>query len=995
MNRTIKTFALAGALLFAAPGARGEEAGACRPDFLTPATYGTATYPGTLDLTDLNLDGYPDLLVTTLDSSAALSVRLGAADGTFGAAINRSGSELPLAAAVGAFDADSSPDVIVSGYGAETRFFAGNGDGTFAAEVPVPGAGILRRLAAADMDDDGDLDIVGLRETPANGTIVVLLGTGDGTFGAPHVTTPPSVPLEFSVGDVDGDDLPDVVAPTGGNVVSVFLGLGDGLFGPPSSVIAGAPTGAIALADVNGDADLDMILTSGSFIGVLFGNGDGTFQAARNYASIYQPKLIALGDLDGADGPEILAVTSGTSSGEVGTVFVLTNDGDGTFSPGPTYVAGIMAAAIAAGDFGDDGRGDFAVLSSGYAEVTAVTGNGDGTFQAVPVFRELPLFGFPAVDGDFDEDGRLDVAVAIGFGFEVLRSQGGGDFTPGPQEQIGSFSMMAAADFNLDGHLDIVAAWDVLETLLVSLGNGDATFQPPTVVNTAVSAFRGSMATGDFDGDGIADLMVAAGETPPGNGGNLLAFHANGDGTFDPPTVTPLAGTGPFELLAAPFNADALTDCAILGNDPERQVRIYLSAGDGTFSSPGAYDSSPGAAGMAAADLRHSGHLDLIIGDLSGSFALTILAGRGDGTFDPPYPVVNGFNTLGIDTADFDGDGNLDIVTANVDAFNATVLFGLGDGSFGAPQTHVVGIPYLVFAGDFAGRGRPDAVFVNVNSFTGLTTLLNGALTATVPDASAVVGEAATLSVRAGGFGPLSYLWRKDGMPLSDGGPVFGSLTANLTIDPVSFDDAASYDVLVSDDCGPVTSSTASLAVEFADVPTSSPFHDDILQIATEGITGGCGGGNYCPASPVRRDQMAVFLLKSEHGADYVPPPCTPGFFADVACPGPFADWIQQLAAESITGGCGGGNYCPSQSVTRAQMAIFLLKTDEGSAYTPPTSTGIFGDVPPGSFGADFIEEIYHRGITGGCSVSPLLYCPGSAVLRQQMATFLVRTFAP
>jgi len=76
-------------------------------------------------------------------------------------------------------------------------------------------------------------------------------------------------------------------------------------------------------------------------------------------------------------------------------------------------------------------------------------------------------------------------------------------------------------------------------------------------------------------------------------------------------------------------------------------------------------------------------------------------------------------------------------------------------------------------------------------------------------------------------------------------------------------------------------------------------------------------------------------------------------------------------------------------------MAIFLLKTREGSSYTPPAATGIFGDVPLGSFGADFIEELYNRAITGGCSASPLLYCPTTPVPRQQMATFLVRTFAP
>jgi parallel beta-helix repeat protein len=113
---------------------------------------------------------------------------------------------------------------------------------------------------------------------------------------------------------------------------------------------------------------------------------------------------------------------------------------------------------------------------------------------------------------------------------------------------------------------------------------------------------------------------------------------------------------------------------------------------------------------------------------------------------------------------------------------------------------------------------------------------------------------------------------------------------------------------------------------QFDDVPCPSTFAAWIEAFADEGITGGCGGGNFCPQNPVRRDQMAVFLLKAEHGSDYVPPACT-GLYPDVPCPSFFADWIEQLAAEEITGGCGGGNYCPTSSITRGQMAVFLVKT--------------------------------------------------------------------
>jgi len=115
----------------------------------------------------------------------------------------------------------------------------------------------------------------------------------------------------------------------------------------------------------------------------------------------------------------------------------------------------------------------------------------------------------------------------------------------------------------------------------------------------------------------------------------------------------------------------------------------------------------------------------------------------------------------------------------------------------------------------------------------------------------------------------------------------------------------------------------------FADVVCPSLYADWIEQLAAEGVTAGCGGANYCPDASVTRKQMAVFLLKTEHGSAYVPPGCAanPTSFGDVACPSQYADWIEQLAAEGITAGCGGGNYCPNLAVLRGPMATFLTKT--------------------------------------------------------------------
>ena len=186
------------------------------------------------------------------------------------------------------------------------------------------------------------------------------------------------------------------------------------------------------------------------------------------------------------------------------------------------------------------------------------------------------------------------------------------------------------------------------------------------------------------------------------------------------------------------------------------------------------------------------------------------------------------------------------------------------------------------------------------------------------------------------------------------------------------------------------------LGESFPDVPPDNTFYRFVETLFHRQVTGGCAGGGYCPGNPVTRAQMAVFLLKSKFGSAHVPPPCIGTVFTDVACSGnPFDPWIEELASLQITGGCGGGLYCPGNTVTRQQMAVFLLKTFEGSSYDPPDCAGIFDDVPctPGAGFSDWIEELADRGITGGCSVSPPLYCPTNPNNRGQMAAFLVKTF--
>ncbi len=200
------------------------------------------------------------------------------------------------------------------------------------------------------------------------------------------------------------------------------------------------------------------------------------------------------------------------------------------------------------------------------------------------------------------------------------------------------------------------------------------------------------------------------------------------------------------------------------------------------------------------------------------------------------------------------------------------------------------------------------------------------------------------------------------GAPMTNLGPIFSVIfNGNSPALPGGI-----WDLTVTLPSGRTGTLPRAWTVDFADVPPSDPFYSFIQILVRRGITAGVGGGSYGSTLPTLRQQMAVFLMKAIHGICYIPPPCT-GVFDDVPCPSSFADWIEAFAAAGITGGCGGDFYCPANPVRRDQMAVFLLKAKYGSAYTPPPCTGVFDDVDCDSPFAPWIEQLAEEGVTTGC----------------------------
>jgi hypothetical protein len=244
----------------------------------------------------------------------------------------------------------------------------------------------------------------------------------------------------------------------------------------------------------------------------------------------------------------------------------------------------------------------------------------------------------------------------------------------------------------------------------------------------------------------------------------------------------------------------------------------------------------------------------------------------------------------------------------------------------------------------------------NVNGgplgFTGATSNLTGpaGATYTLPDPAASYSPVANATVGSCG---------SDCYQVSVSAPatrpaLHWDLTVLETIGPASLGQTKIWTLHVGD--------------SFTDVMPTHPFYGFVETLLHVGVTAGCSATTYCPDGSTTREQMAVFLLRAKEGGAFTPPPCTTAPFPDVPCSNPFAPWVQELVARGITAGCGGGLYCPTSAVTREQMAVFLLKTRNGAAFVPPPcSAAPFADVPCLSPFAPWVQALVARGITAGC----------------------------
>jgi hypothetical protein len=262
---------------------------------------------------------------------------------------------------------------------------------------------------------------------------------------------------------------------------------------------------------------------------------------------------------------------------------------------------------------------------------------------------------------------------------------------------------------------------------------------------------------------------------------------------------------------------------------------------------------------------------------------------------------------------------------------------------------------------------------------------------ASVSPGSGSGGGGDTLTITGTDFAP--------GVSVTVGGVAAGGVsrqdqTLLLAVTPAGA--AGVVDVTVENPDTQFAEAAAAFIFDFADVPPNNPFHDAVVRLARHRITAGCGSDRFCPDAGLTRVQAAVLIETALHGPnfDYGLPYSR---FADVDPCGPTGRFVALFKAEGLSAGCAPELFCPDEAVARDQAAVFLLKAKHGAAYVPPACTGIFADVacgPVPDFAVDWIEALYQEGITAGCGVAPLRFCPGDTVTRAQMAAFLVTALA-
>ncbi|MFO8098951.1 MAG: VCBS repeat-containing protein, partial [Salinibacter sp.] len=553
---------------------------------------------------------------------------------------------------------------------------------------------------------------------------------------AVNIGPPGVVRGDLSVGDVNGDDIPDVLVAgatqSADTTAQLYLGNGDGTFTEADADLMGVEFAATAMGDLDDDGNIDLVITGGVPDGfgteptttVYYGNGDGTFSDGDTDLMGYTDGSVSIADVD-EDGHEDILLTGEDENSET-SVRLYLNDGDGSFSEADAGLTDVEAGASSIADVDGDGAPD--LLLSGNFATGLYLNNGDGTFTEAGADLIEAQQSATAI-ADVDDDGHPDLLVA-GEHFQsekvakLYLGDGEGDFTEADPGFEGVASgILETGDVDGDGHEDVLLAGATLGTdqpddfvARLYLGDGNGSFEEAGAGLTGVA--RGGGAIADVDDDGDQDLFLAGvGKLYGWPSTRLYVNRTEQEGSNRSPEFAEIMDFLQEEppRLAPGLSVDLPAEAGDLDGD-----EVTLSVGQGENISMD--DAGNGTGTVTVAPERDQAGetipVELDAEDPDGAV----------GTFSADVDVPGllaaeeaGLSQVGywsLSAGDVDGDGNLDVLaTGEDDNQNETTLYlGTDDGTFVESEADLEGVQFGSSAiGDVNDDGEPDLVVTGVN----------------------------------------------------------------------------------------------------------------------------------------------------------------------------------------------------------------------------------------------------------------------------------------
>jgi len=691
---------------------------------------------------DLNGDGIADLVIPNSTLNFQLvSVLLGNSDGTFQPELSfASGGVGAMAAVISDFNGDHKLDVAVATLSG-VSILLGDGTGNLGAPKSIADSALPEALVAADFNGDGKTDIAAANFK--SNTVSIFLGDGRGNLSLRSTLTVGRGPLGIAVGDFNHDSRPDLAVANSnqsggnsgpnGNTVSILLGLGNGTFQPAVNLpVAKGPIG-VAIADVNKDSRPDVVVTNSltDQVSLLLGNGNGSFQNAVPFTvgsggspvQGFFPAYVTVADMNGDGNLDLMVANNNTSS-----IALLTGDGKGSFGKPANMSVGRTPVAVLAGDFNHDGKNDFVTSNLDGHTISVVLGKGGGKFLEVSTVA-ASAGPVQMVSDDFNRDGITDLATVNagnsqdGTTVSVFFGQTGARFSRQLALKVGTDPLsLATGDFNNDGLPDIVAANfgkypDDPGSISLLLNKGNGAFQP--AVNFPAGDFPDFVAAADFNRDGNLDLVVSDFGTNVGVAGISVLF-GDGKGGFSAPVRVGPNIDFAFQVLTGDFDRDGNSDIAYSSSGSNDSVSVLLGDGKGSFAPAKTVTSSFFVFTFTVADFNHDNIPDFAVEE---GGVIEILLGLGNGTYQSAGLVDEGESALfsavqSLAVGDFNKDGFLDLAAPDVFSDNVSVLLGSGDGTFQPGQLFAGAPGGRAVAADFSQDGRSDIALAGTDSST-------------------------------------------------------------------------------------------------------------------------------------------------------------------------------------------------------------------------------------------------------------------------------------